>query len=122
MTTNELSAFEKATLRAKEDLAGFQEAFSIVENKLRPLLKLTKIIPKHTKTVKFLWCHKNWLQMSDNYRKIRAEMKNPMDHCYWCKHEFLNGDWMALACPEKGSNKVLCEICADTLLTSNTMV
>ena len=79
---------------------------------------LSKVIPQYTKVVKFRWCKKDWLEMSQRFRDIRKTMRSPMDSCFWCKHGFEDGEMMALASPEKGLNKLLCHTCADILLES----
>jgi len=78
-------------------------------------LTISRQIPTHTKTFTALWCKKNWVSMSQRYRAIRGRLSNPMDTCYWCRYKFADGDMMALACPSKGSNKVLCQQCAEQL-------
>lgn len=80
------------------------------------MLILSKEIPKHMKIVRFRWCQKNFITMSERYRAVRANMQNRMDICYWCHHRFIDGEVMALAAPEKGTNKVLCQECASQLL------
>ena len=79
-------------------------------------MELSKHVPARTKTVKFNWCQKDWLPMSQQYRNIRSRLRNPMDKCFWCGHEFEDGELMSLAQPEKGTNKVLCHLCATNLL------
>jgi len=82
-------------------------------------MQLTKRIPARTKTVKFKWCKKDFMEMSDKYRQIRAKTgRAAMDKCFWCGHVFANGEMMALAQPEKGANKVLCQNCADEALSA----
>jgi len=78
-------------------------------------MKLSKVIPAHTKTVEFNWCKKDWLIMSPIYRTARIGM-NLMDSCFWCGYSFNDGDLMAIAQPKKGLNKVLCQDCAEKLL------
>jgi len=38
-----------------------------------------------------------------------------MDTCFWCGHEFVDGEMMALAQPKKGKNKALCQSCAGNM-------
>ena len=78
-------------------------------------MKLTKTVPAHIKTVEFNWCKKDWMLMSPKYRKARMGM-TLMDSCFWCGHVFSDGETMSLAQPKSGLNKVLCCMCADTLL------
>jgi len=44
-----------------------------------------------------------------------------MDSCFWCGYKFENGEMMALASPEKGTNKVLCQKCVDVLESGNIL-
>jgi len=79
------------------------------------MLKLSRKIPSHTKTVVFTWCNKDFMAMSQEFRNIRSRSRNPMDTCFWCGHEFIDGEMMALAKPQKGTNKVLCQSCAGNM-------
>jgi len=79
-------------------------------------MKLSKKIPAHTKTVEFNWCRKDFMVMCQKFRDIRSQSSNPMDSCFWCNHEFVDGEMMALAQPKKGVNKPLCQKCATLLL------
>jgi uncharacterized CHY-type Zn-finger protein len=56
--------------------------------------------------------------MTPNFRRIRSGHKNPMDTCYWCKHAFEDGEMMALAHFVGKANKVLCQSCANELLST----
>jgi len=88
------------------------------------MMQLSKRIPARTKTVKFRWCTKNFARMSDKYRRVRAKYcskRSPMDSCFWCGYKFENGEMMALASPEKGTNKVLCQKCVDVLESGNIL-
>jgi len=76
---------------------------------------LSKKIPSRTKTVHFLWCKKDAMLMDEQYRQIRSRFKNPMDKCWWCGHNFENGEMMALACADGRGNKMLCQECAGKL-------
>ena len=95
------------------DILGMPNIYSDRE----PAMKLTKRISARKKTVQFNWCRKNWMEMNQKVRHIRAKSRDPMDVCFWCKHPFIDGEMMALAQP-KGKNKVLCQKCADELLES----
>lgn len=76
-------------------------------------LQLSRDVPKHVRVEKFNWLKRDFMPMSDNYRKVRARHGlKPMDACYWCKWKFVNGEMMALAQPLKGKNKLLCQKCA----------
>lgn len=54
------------------------------------------------------------MPMSPTVRRVRAKARNKMDKCFFCKHEFADGEMMALAAfaEVKGGNKVLCQDCA----------
>lgn len=82
-------------------------------------MTLSKVIPQHVHSISFNWCVRHFTRMSPEYRAIRARMKNPMDDCFWCRHAFVDGEVMALAQPEKGGNKVLCQTCAGLLTGDN---
>jgi hypothetical protein len=75
------------------------------------MLQLSKRIPARTKTVKFLWCKRDYSEMSQGFRDARSRSRNPMDKCWWCGHEFEDGEMMALARPEEANNVVLCQTC-----------
>jgi len=81
-------------------------------------MKLRRRVPARIKTLRASCCRKGFLVMSEEVRAIRRNSSYKMTHCYWCRHEFKNGDPLALAMTEVG-NKVLCEKCADELLASN---
>lgn len=74
---------------------------------------LARVIPTRIKSVKFLWCKRDFQRMGPEWRKTRARLK-PMNSCFWCKREFEDGEMMALACPEKGMNRLLCHACVDS--------
>lgn len=76
------------------------------------MLKLTKTVPEHKKIVVFLWLHRNFIPMSQEYRKARSRMKSKMDACFWCGHKFKDGELMALAAIKGKTNRVLCQDCA----------
>ena len=80
--------------------------------------KLTREIPARTETIEIDWCNKNWLAMSQTFRDIRAKARRPMTSCGLCKHPFVDGEMMALACFSKSGNKPLCGTCADLVLAN----
>jgi len=53
------------------------------------------------------------IYMGPVWRKARARMRT-LDSCFWCGHKFEDGESMALAGPENGSNKLLCHACVDS--------
>lgn len=75
-------------------------------------MKLTKIIPERKKTIIFKWCKKDFTTIDKRFRRLQPKLTS----CFWCNHEFENGETIALACPEKGKNKILCQKCAEELL------
>ena len=79
-------------------------------------MELRKRIPARTHVEKFNRCITDFMEMSQEYRDIRARFQNKMDSCHWCKRKFVDGEMMALAQPTKGKNKVLCLSCAYELL------
>jgi len=74
-------------------------------------MKLTRRVPARTETIRFDWCRKEFVEMSDCYRMIRSGCSKPMDACFWCKHKFVNGEMMALAHEASGRNRILCQDC-----------
>jgi len=68
--------------------------------------------PARTKVQRFRWIKREFMEMSPRYREIRAKTRSKLDACFWCRHSFEDGEMMALASPEKGLNKVLCQNCA----------
>ena len=71
---------------------------------------LERTIPARKKIVNFCWVKKDFTEMSPAFRKIRSGMRNKMDKCFWCGHEFAEGEMMALGGTNKG-NKMLCCSC-----------
>jgi uncharacterized CHY-type Zn-finger protein len=83
------------------------------------MLKLSKRIPARTKTIEFEWCKQEYMKMSPGFKEIRAKSRNPMDKCWWCGHEFEDGEMMALAHPEGKKNVVLCQTCVAEMQGEN---
>lgn len=83
-------------------------------------MKLSKRVPSRTKTLKTEWCRNDFMVMSQRFREIRAKCKLPLDACYWCKHKFVDGEMMALACFGRIGNRTLCQQCAGELIASET--
>lgn len=88
------------------------------------MMQLTKKIPSRTKTVRFNWAYKNFMQCSESYIKIRGGLggrrRATMISCDWCKHGFEVDEWFALASPklkQEGPkrNWALCHRCADEM-------
>lgn len=87
-------------------------------------LKLSKRIPARTKTIRFRWAYKNFLQCTEKYKKIRGNLrgrrKASMTYCDWCKYEFEIDEWFGIAQPvlnQEGPkrNWALCHSCADLM-------
>ncbi len=81
-------------------------------------LTISKKVPARTKTETADWCKRDFMPMSQDFRRIRSNHNNPMDKCYWCGHPFEDGEMMALAHFVGKTNKTLCQSCADELLGS----
>lgn len=82
-------------------------------------MKLTKRIQARTKTIHYNWCKKDFLVFNASYREIRKRIRGETKHCCkWCNKPFVDGEMMALAQPQKGKNHLLCQKCADILLSS----
>src|ERR1700739_3158391 len=79
---------------------------------------LSKVIPRHTRTVRFHWCKRDF-QLFGFFKAARSRMGLSIlqgGRCYWCHRPFHDDDMMALAAPEKGANKLLCQTCAGQLI------
>ena len=74
------------------------------------------MIRRTTEMLTAKWCKKDFLPMSQGFRVGRARSDNKMDKCFWCGHEFIDGEMMALACFKEKGNKVLCQGCASPLV------
>lgn len=81
-------------------------------------LTLSKTVPEHRETLTVLWCRKDAFGMNQHWRNIRSNLGDPLDTCFWCHYEFIDGDMMALACVKGKGNKMLCQECAEELLVS----
>ena len=80
-------------------------------------MKLSKRVSARTKTMTCLWCRGDFCKYTEDFRRIRSELRNRMDKCFWCRHPFEDNEMMALAATENG-NRVLCQACAVKLLAS----
>jgi hypothetical protein len=80
-------------------------------------LRLSKLLPERTMTITARWCKRDFITMSQDFRKIRRTM-DPMDTCHWCGHKIADGEMMGLANFFEDGNRVLCQTCADELLAS----
>ena len=79
--------------------------------------KLTQRIPARTVTHEAEWCKRDFMKMSPQFRAIRAKSRRPMTSCGLCRHPFVDGEMMGLACFKKGGNKTLCQSCCDKLMS-----
>lgn len=82
-------------------------------------MKISKKVPARTVSFEAIRCELQFMEMNQRFREIRAKSKNPMDKCFWCKHQFADGEMMALAIANNG-NKVLCQKCGQELLKSDS--
>lgn len=81
-------------------------------------VKLSKRIPARTKTIRFNWCVRNFLQYR-TYRQARERSRMKITKgCEWCGAAFGDDDQIALAQPDKSRNMLLCDACAVELLAS----
>lgn len=81
---------------------------------------LSRLVPERLKTIRFNWCKRNFMKFGF-YRgvceKRRMEVQST---CFWCRTPFKDDDMMALAQPEKGANKLLCQSCAEKISSADT--
>lgn len=82
------------------------------------VMELSHTLPAKIQVETALWCKTQYLEMSQQFRKIRTYATDKMDKCWWCGHVFADGEMMALACFENKGNKVLCRDCALQLKAS----
>ena len=83
------------------------------------MLTISKRIPARTKTLRIRQYKKDFTHMSESYRRIRGNMRNPGFNCYWCGHEFEMGEMIAIILPEKERNRVFCQSCAEQIQEEN---
>lgn len=78
-------------------------------------LALSRIVPAHRITERFNWVQRNFHKFG-SFKAARERMNLPVqDGCWWCKTLFADDDMMALAQPEKGTNRLLCQTCVDEM-------
>lgn len=85
-------------------------------------LTISKKVPARTRTEAAYWCQREFLPMSEGFRKARSSLRNQIDKCYWCGHLFEDGEMMALAAFVEKGNKTLCQSCGSELLSSQEVV
>jgi len=78
-------------------------------------MKLSRRVPARTKTIVVEKLARDFFTMSQTFRDIRGNSRNPMDCCYWCKRPFADGESMSLGIMQSGPNRVFCSKCADEL-------
>ena len=76
-------------------------------------MQLSRKVPARTKTIKFNWCNKDFTKMSPSFRRIRSGRRYEGFNCYWCKHEFIDGESMGLGSVIGKGNKMFCHDCCD---------
>lgn len=75
--------------------------------------RLERVVPRHKQSVVFRWIKRDWM-IFGAFKAARERMGlGVYGHCFWCKQPFAEIDMMALAQPEKGANRVLCQVCAN---------
>lgn len=73
---------------------------------------LSRIVPAHTRTIRFNWCKADFM-LFGFYKGVREKRRMSIQSaCFWCRVPFNDEDMMALAQPESGANKLLCQSCA----------
>jgi hypothetical protein len=87
-------------------------------------MHLSKRIPARTKTVKFNWAYRNWMQCTEQHLAIRGKKKRrgkiSMISCDWCGREFEIGEWFGIAQPLRNQegpsrNWALCNKCCEDM-------
>lgn len=73
-----------------------------------------------TKTFTVEWINKNFCTIGPKFRAVRAKSRNKMDACIKCRHKFVDGESMGLACFKEIGNAVICGSCCDELLAQET--
>lgn len=79
--------------------------------------QLSRRVPARTEMIRFPWVVKDFSFYTEQWRAVRAKCRSPLDGCWWCKAKFGEGDQIALAAREKGTNVVLCQACAARALS-----
>ena len=78
-------------------------------------MKLTRSIPERTESFEVKWAAKFQI-MGPEFRQARANFKNKMDKCWWCRKRFSDGDQTVIVCIKNKRNKLLCESCGQPLI------
>lgn len=82
------------------------------------MMQLSRDVPRHTRTERFQWVNLDFMPFGV-FKAARSRMKLKEYHqCYWCKKPFAEDDMIALAGPEKGANRLLCQDCGKQLQCS----
>lgn len=74
-------------------------------------MQLSRVVPEHTRTERFRWVKQDFM-LFGVFKAARAK-KGLKEYtaCYWCRAPFADDHMIALACPEKGTNRLLCQDC-----------
>ena len=76
-------------------------------------MKLTRVIPAHTKVIEFYAVKRDFSTFGEAWRNGRSRRSNPLDKCEWCHAPFKDGDMIALGFSNHRKNMVLCQTCAN---------
>ncbi|HEX2600082.1 MAG TPA: hypothetical protein VHL05_14985 [Terriglobales bacterium] len=80
---------------------------------------LSREVPRRTETVRFNWVQKTFQQFGVFAAARKRMGLREYTHCYWCRRAFVDDDMLALAQPEKGANRLLCQACAEQATSSS---
>jgi hypothetical protein len=83
------------------------------------MMQLSRDVPKHTRTERFTWVKTDFM-LFGTFKAARKRMSlKEYTACYWCRAPFSDDHMLALAQPEKGKNRLLCQDCAKLLQSSS---
>jgi len=75
-------------------------------------IKISRTIPARTESFEVLWISLEFIKMNPHFREIRSSFRYKADRCWWCSHEFVDDEMMALGCIKGKGNKSFCQTCA----------
>ena len=78
-------------------------------------MRLSKTVPKRQKHFDVLWLREEFTTYSEQWHSIRPDHNK----CYWCKKQFQDGDYLAIAHEKDRGNKMVCTTCAKKLRESD---
>ena len=81
-------------------------------------MKLSKTIPARRYTITATWLRRDYIEMSPRFREIRRDDK--MCRCFWCNHNFEDGEKMSMGHVDGKGNRNFCDRCARQLSESAT--